>query len=124
MNDLVVNKADVRWPIGSCIFPISYHITRGSTVLPLVALVFLHERFWTQLFQRKFSLICCLGDNIKMIQLSHSLLVSVATRKTSTGNNFIFGTVPCKMRFLFTLKIETSSQARMDISNITYSNRL
>ena len=106
------------------IFPISYHIRRGSTVLPLVALVFLHERFWTQLFQRKFSLICCLGDNIKMIQLSHSLLVSAGTRKTSTGNNLIFGTVPCKMRFLFALKIETSSQARMDISNITYSHRL
>ena len=84
----------------------------------------LHERFWTQLFQLKFSLICFLGDNIKMIQLSHSLLVSAATRKTSTGNNFIFGTVPCKMCFLFALKIETSSQARMDISNITYSNRL
>ena len=106
------------------IFPISYHISRGSTILPLVALVFLHERFWTQLFQLKFSLICFLGDNIKMIQLSHSLLVSAATRKTSTGNNFIFGTVPCKMCFLFALKIETSSQARMDISNITYSNQL
>ena len=106
------------------IFQISYHISRGSTVLPLVALVFLHERFWTQLFQRKFSLICCLGDNIKMIHLSHSLFVPAATRKTSTGNNFIFRTVPCKMRFLFALKIETSSQARMDISNITSSNRL
>ena len=106
------------------IFQISYHIRRGSIVLPFVALVFLHESFWTQLFQGKFSLICCLGDNIKMIQLSHSLFVSAATRKTSTGNDFIFRTVPCKMRFLFALKIETSSQARMDISNITYSNRL
>ena len=106
------------------IFQISYHIRRGSIVLPLVALVFLHESFWTQLFQGKFSLICCLGDNIKMIRLSHSLFVSAATRKTSTGNNFIFRTVPCKMRFLFALKIETSSQARIDISNITYSYRL
>ena len=104
------------------IFLISSHIGTGSTVLPLVALVFLHERFWTQLFQCKFSLICCLGDNIKMIQLSHSLLVPAATRKTTTGNNFIFRTVLCKMRFLFALKIETSyctlSSPRVDSTMI------
>ena len=125
MNDLVVNMADDRWPIGSCI------AAHFSNFLPyrdrfhcitLVALVFLHERFWTQLFQCKFSLICCLGDNIKMIQLSHSLLVPAATRKTSTGNNFIFRTVLCKMRFLFALKIETSyctlSSPRVDSTMI------